>query len=113
MKFDTRIISMMLVMLFGSTAALAQLSHPNWDSEAIEVLRAMDAYTESMEQFEVTLESYTDHELAGQIVSNPSTSRITVDRSGSLLSVTQGVLRKTEIYFHDGVLSVFSDEHDF
>jgi hypothetical protein len=73
----------------------------------------MDAYTESMEQFEVTLESYTDHELAGQIVSNPSTSRITVDRSGSLLSVTQGVLRKTEIYFHDAVLSVFSDEHDF
>lgn len=104
----------MLVMLFGSAAALAQSSHPNWDSEAIEVLKHMDAYLESMQQFEITTESYTDHEISGRVViSSPSQSKISVDRSGSLHSVTHNEKQTSEIYIHDGVLIVFTDEHNY
>ena len=112
MKFSIRAIFIMMTTLLGGAVAFAQSAHPNWDSEAIEVLKQMDAYTASMQQFEVTLESYTDHDIGIAAISNPSKSKITVDRSGLLHSVTDGVLRTREIFFHDNELIVFSNEHN-
>ncbi len=113
MKLNTRMILIMLATLLGSASVLAQSLHPNWDAEAVEILRKMDAYTASMQQVEVTLESYTDHDIGMVTVSNPSKTKIVVDRSSSLHSVTDSALRTSEIFFHDGELVIFSNEHNF
>jgi hypothetical protein len=104
----------MIATLFGGAGALAQSSHPNWDPAAVDVLKKMNAYTASMKQLEVTAEAYTDHEITGPVViSNPSMSKITVDRSGSLHSVTRNARQTSEIFVHEGVLTVFTDEHNY
>ena len=117
MKAGTRIILIILVTLLGSAAAFAQSSHPNWDADAVEVLKKMDAYTASMKQFQITAESYYDARLDElTVVSNPSATVLTVDRTGSMHSMhsaTNDGLHTSEIYLHKGVLTLYSNKHNF
>jgi len=114
MKPSPRIVLMMLATLFASAAAFSQSSHPNWDAEAVEVIKQMDAYLESMQEFVVTTESYTDSEITGRmIISSPSVAKVSVDRSGSLHSVARDEKQTSEIFIHDGELIVFTDEHNY
>jgi hypothetical protein len=74
----------------------------------------MDAYTASMKQFQITAESYNDARLDElTVVSNPSATVLTVDRSGSMHSATNDGLHTSEIYFHKGVLTLYSNKHNF
>jgi hypothetical protein len=113
MKNGTRIV-LLLVAFACSAEAPAQDEAGNKDAAALEVLKQMDAYTESMLQFEVAVESYTDALLEELIIiSNPSSSIVTVDRSGSLHAATDNGAYTTDVYFHNGVLTVFSDERNY
>jgi hypothetical protein len=101
-------------MVMTSSMAFAESDPANWDARAVEVLRQMDAYTDSMEKFVIKTESYNDASIgAGLIISNPSVSRVSVDRSGSLHSISKSGSHTNEIYLHKGKLTVFSAEHKF
>ena len=99
--------------LFSSTL-LAEPYPVNWDAEAVKVIKQMDAYTGSMDKFVIEAESYTDATIgAGLVISNPSTSVVTVDRSGSLHSIRKSAAQASEIYLHKGNLTVYTSKNKF
>jgi hypothetical protein len=83
------------------------------DAQAVDALGRMDAYTDGMSYFTVEMESYTDAAIDNSLViSNPSRSVVTVDRSGSLRSFTETGRQTQEIYFRDGELVLYSSRHN-
>jgi hypothetical protein len=114
MKFAGGLVATALAMCIFSNNLLAEVYPVNWDAEAVEVLKQMDAYTDSMKKFVIKAESYTDATIgAGLVVSNPITSVVSVDRSGSLHSVSQSGSQTNEIYLNKGNLTVYTSEHKF
>ncbi len=103
-----------VAMCMASSVTLAEAGHTKRDAKAVKVLQQMDAYTDSMGKFIIEAESYNDASIgAGLIISNPFKSRISVDRSGSLHSISKSGSETSEIYLHKGVLTVYSNEHMF
>jgi hypothetical protein len=114
MKFGIKAILVLLLAGMASGIAVAESEPPNWDTKAVEVLKKMDAYTDSMQTFLVKAEAYNDASIGpGMIISNPFITRIAVDRSGSLHSTTTSGTETDEIYVNKGRLTVFSGEHKF
>jgi hypothetical protein len=114
MKVFTRAVFVLLSIFFAMGAALAQDGAGNRDPAAVEVLQRMDAYMASMQRFEVTAESYNDATLDDlTIFSNPSVSVLTIDRPNSLRSASHDGLHTSEIYLDKGVLTVFSNKHNY
>ena len=108
-----KVCSRALLVLFAviSTTAFAQFAPGHRDAEAIRVLSSMDGYTESMERFAVHIESYADAVIGtSMVISNPSSSEILVDRSGSLRSSTNDGAHTSVIYIHDGELTLYSNK---
>jgi hypothetical protein len=79
------------------------------DAKAIEVLKKAAAYRESLDQTVIKGVSFTDARLdAGLMVSNSEEIHVSVDRPGSMkISTFDGETTKG-LYFHDGLLTVFS-----
>ncbi len=103
-----------LAMCMTSSVAFAGSDSANRDEKAVEVLKQMDAYTDSMENFVIEAESYNDASIgAGLVISNPYKSRVAVDRSGSMHSISKSGTQTSEIYLHKGVLTVYSGEHKY
>ena len=64
------------------TAALTGTSHAQgiWEDEAVDAIKAMDAYIDAMQTFVVEVEMYRDAEIGPTLtISNPSMSRVVVD----------------------------------
>ena len=114
MKVIIRTILVLLVMVMTNSVVYAESDPEHWDAKAVGVLRQMDDYTDSMGKFVINAESYLDASLgAGLIISNAGKTTISVDRSGSLHSITRSGSQVNEIFLHKGVLTVYSDEHKF
>lgn len=110
----TRILLFLLIPLLGSGASFGQESVGSRDTSAIEVLKKMSAYTESLDQFVIKSAGFSDARLdAGLMVSNSNEVRVTIDRPQSMhISNFDGVDKKN-IYFHQGSLTVYSSERNF
>jgi hypothetical protein len=107
----TRAVAALATLVAG--VALAEVAPGHRDAEAIDVLKAMDAHTASMNYFTVSVESFTDAAIGTSLViSNPTESEVVVDRSGSLRSITSDGLHTSQIYVHDGKLTLFSDKNN-
>jgi hypothetical protein len=111
MKVYIKAMSMLLAMCLISSIAFAESLPDNWDAKAVEVFKQMDAYTDSLQKFIITTDSYSDASIGpGMIISNPFTTRIAVQRPGSLHSVTKGGSHTSEIYMDKGRLTVYSGD---
>jgi hypothetical protein len=114
MKLGIKAILILLITGLMSGIAVAESEAPNWDAKAVEVLKKMDAYTDSMQTFLVQTESYNDASIGpGMIISNPFVSSIAVDRIGSLHSTMKSGSETTEIYVNNGKLTVYSGAKKF
>ena len=104
----------MLVAFLGASTAFAQSTDAPRDAKAIEVLRGMSAYTSKLDQLVIRSTAFTDARLdAGLMVSNATETEMVIDRPSSMyLSSFDGV-DKTEIYFHNGLVTVFTSENKF
>ncbi|MEP4146112.1 MAG: DUF2092 domain-containing protein [Halioglobus sp.] len=111
---NIRFLTVLMVALFGASIALAQESTGRRDARAIEVLKAMSAYTASLDQIVIRGAAFNDARLgAGLVVANSNEVTMTIDRPGSMhISSFDGVNQK-HIYFHQGNLTVYSSENSF
>ena len=106
--------AMLLVMCMASSFAVAGSDFDKQDAKAIEILKQMDAYTDSLGKFEIKAESYLDAGIDdGLVISNASETQVSVDRSGSMHSISRSGSQTDEIYFHNGTLTVYSGKHKF
>ena len=114
MRIFARTVLILLALVFINATVHAESIPANRDAKAIQVLKQMDDYTDSMGKFVINTESYLDASLgAGLIISNAGKTTISVDRSGSLHSITRSGSQVNEIYLHKGALTVYSGEHKF
>ena len=107
-----------LAAALGASAVLAQDSDVQLDvqgdSRAIDVLKAMSAYTASLDRLIIRGESFSDAELGeGLIVSNASEVTVTIDRPASMLLDNFDGLEHKKIFFDDGLLTVFRSARGF
>ena len=106
--------AMLLALCMASNFAIAGADSDKLDAKAIEILKQMDAYTDSLDKFVIKAESYLDAGIDdGQIISNASETQVSVDRSGSMHSRSRRGSQTDEIYFHKGTLTVYSGKHEF
>jgi hypothetical protein len=98
--------------LFASTVAADD--HGRQDNKALDVLKSMSTYTESLDQVVISGVSFTDARLdGGLMVSNTTEVKISIDRPGSLRISSFDGAQKMEIFFHDGTLTVFNTQNKF
>jgi hypothetical protein len=100
--------------ILTASTALADDGNARQDARGIEVLKSMSAYTASLDRVAIKSVSLTDARLgAGLMVSNSTEVKVSIDRPGSLhISSFDGVQTK-ELYFHDGMLTVYNSENRF
>ena len=98
-----------LGVLLCTSTFNTQAGSAQQDARAIEVLKKSAAYRKSLDQVVITGVSFTDARLeAGLMVSNSEEIHVSIDRPGSMqISSFDGETTKG-LYFHDGLLTVFS-----
>jgi len=98
-----------LAILLGFSAVIAQAGGGQQDAKAIEVLKQMAAFKSSLDKAVITGVSFTDARLgAGLMVSNPEEVRVAINRPGSMhIKSFDGETTKS-LYFHDGSLTIFN-----
>jgi hypothetical protein len=108
------ISTFLLLSCIGTCAVQAEESGVRQDARAIEVLRNLSAYTATLDRVTIKGVSLTDARLGGGLmVSNTTEVMIHIDRPGSLhISSFDGVESK-ELFFHDGMLTVFNAARNF
>lgn len=106
--------AILLVMNLANNLAFAESGPTGQDAKALEVLRQMDAHTDSIDKFVIKAESYLDASIGeGLIISNAYETKISVDRTRSLHSVTKSGSKTNEIYLEKGALTIYSGEGKF
>ena len=112
MKQIASIGSLAIIVCLGATA-MAQETTDHHDPRAIEVLQAMSQYKASLKTVVITGTIMADARLdAGLIVSTASELKVTIKRPASLHFWRFDGVDSRELYFHDGLLTVFDTEHD-
>jgi len=108
------ISTFLLVSFVCAGTAGAQDSGVRQDARAREVLKSMSAYAASLDRVSIKGVSLSDARLGGGLmVSNSTEVEVRINRPGSLrISSFDGVESK-ELYFHDGVLTVFNSGRYF
>jgi hypothetical protein len=108
------ISSLLLVSLLCAATVQAQDSGVRQDARAIEVLNSMSAYTASLDRVAIKGVNFTDARLgSGLMVSNSAEVKLSIDRPGSLhISSFDGVNSK-ELFFYDGMLTVYNSENHY
>ncbi|MFC1740015.1 DUF2092 domain-containing protein [Pseudomonadota bacterium] len=109
MKFRPGITGLLLAGLLWPCFAGAEESGVRQDARAVDVLQKMSAYNESLDRLTIESVSLTDARLGGGLmVTNTTEVKVSIDRPGSAhISSFDGVSTK-ELYFHDGLFSVFN-----
>ncbi len=107
-----------LAAVLGASAVLAQDSDVQLDvqgdARAIDVLKAMSAYTSTLDRLIIRGKSFSDAGLdAGLIVSNASEVTVTIDRPASMLVDNFDGVEHKKIFFDDGLLTVFRSARGF
>ena len=99
----------MLALLLSFSSVVAQASGVQKDARAVEVLKQMATYKSSLDKAIITGVTFTDARLGGGLmVSNSEEVRLSIDQPGSLqINSFDGETNKS-LYFHDGMLTVFS-----
>jgi hypothetical protein len=107
MKFLLRSCSYLLLVLF-SVSGMAQQSDVSRDARAVEVLKHMSSYIDSLESSSISGASSSDARMdEGLIISNTQEITIFREEPGSMsFSIFDGVATKN-IYIHEGKLTVF------
>jgi hypothetical protein len=110
-----RCLKVLLITCLGASMAYAQGSDVQRDDRALEVLKNMTAYTSQLDQLVIRSTSFTDARLgAGLMIANSSEGEMVIDRVRSSVHISSfDGLDKKEIYFHDGLVTVFSSEKMF
>ena len=84
------------------------------DARAIDVLRSMSAYTDSLDQVVITGVTLTDARLGGGLmVSNAAEATVTIDRPDALHIATFDGVATTEIFFHQEMLTVINSQNGY
>ncbi len=84
------------------------------DQDAIALLQRMGAEIENLDAFIVTGDGYTDARLsAGQIIENASEITMRVQRPGAMRLTNRTAEGANEIYFSNGVLSIYTEKENF
>lgn len=106
--------AMMLVMCMTSSSAFAGPDPDRWDAKAVEVLKQMDTYTNSLGKFVIKAESYLDATIGeGLVISNAYKTTVSVDRANALHSVAESGLQTNEIYLNKTALTIYTGEQKF
>jgi hypothetical protein len=80
----------------------------------MEVLSSMSAFTSGQDQVVLTARAYNDAALAeGLMISNAEEVTVTIDHPGSMHADTFDGVEHKELYFHDGLLTVFRSGSGF
>jgi hypothetical protein len=107
MKALLAAVLLLTTIIFGSNA-LAQ------DADAKALLGRMDAEIASIESFILTGDSYVDARLpAGQIIEHSSEITARVHRPGMMRITNHDAENKLDIYFKDGLLTVYNEKDNF
>jgi len=100
-----------LTALMSITAITTQADGAQQDIKAIDVLKKMAAYKSTLDQVTIKGVSLTDAKLGGGLmVSNSEEVHISLNRPGSMYISSFDGETKKGLYFHDGLLTVFSSE---
>ena len=85
------------------------------DDQATEIMRAMSDEIAGLDQFIITGDGYTDDRLdAGQIIEHSMDVTMRMNRSSNAMRITNRDAESTkEIYFGEGVLTVYSQTDNF
>jgi hypothetical protein len=85
------------------------------DDQATEILQEMSAEIASLDSFVVSGDGYTDDRLdAGQIIEHSMDVTMRVNRLANAMRITNRDAETTkEIYFGEGVFTVYSEENNF
>jgi hypothetical protein len=84
------------------------------DDQATEILQAMSAEIASLDRFVVSGDGYVDAHLdAGQIIEQSMDATMRVSRPGSMRITNSDAESTKEIYFGEGVLTVYSQTNNF
>lgn len=84
------------------------------DNQAAEILRAMSAEIASLENFVITGDGYIDARLAaGQIIEHSMDVTMRMSRPNAMRITNRNAESTKEIYFGDGVLTVYSQNRNF
>lgn len=113
----------MISRLLTQTSALTCLIALTWcpiqivsaqDNRATEILRGMSAEIASLDRFVVTGDGYVDARLgAGQIIEHSMDVTMRMNRPDSMRITNRNAESTKEIYFGEGVLTVYSQTHNF
>ena len=84
------------------------------DNQATEILQAMSAEIASLDRFVVSGDGYVDARLdAGQIIEQSMDATMRVKRPGAIRITNRDAESTKEIYFAEGVFTVYSQKHNF
>ncbi|MEP5566489.1 MAG: DUF2092 domain-containing protein [Halioglobus sp.] len=111
---NIKLLIVLMVAVFNTSAVLAQESTGRRDASAIDVLQKMSAYTASLDQLVIKGAAFTDARLdAGLMVVNSNEVTMTIDRPGSMHIASFDGEEEKHIYFHKGNLTVYSSENNY
>ncbi len=84
------------------------------DKQATDILSAMSAEIASLEEFVITGDGYVDAQLgAGQIIEHSMDAKMRMRRPDTMRITNRDAESTKEIYFGSGVLTVYSQTHNF
>jgi len=109
-KFTICLISAFLAVgtVFADESAVRQ------DAKALDVLKSMSAYTDSLDQVVIVGVTHTDARLGGGLmVSNADEVKVTLNRPDSLHIASFDGVETRELIFHQETLTVFDSEKGF
>jgi hypothetical protein len=112
--FKTRFSIILVGVCLAAGAVSADDNGVRQDARAMDVLKKMSAYKETLDRVVIHSVSLTDARMgAGLMVSNSTEAKVSIDRPGSMLISSFDGVQNKELYFHDGTLTVFNSERGF
>lgn len=99
----------MLALLLGFSPVVTQAGGVRQDARAVEILKQMATYRSSLDKAVITGVSFTDARLgSGLMVTNSEEVRVSISRPASIHTTNFDGETTKSLYFHDGMLTVFS-----
>lgn len=98
-----------LTVLLGFSAVIAQAAGVQQDAKAVEVLKQMAAYKSSLNHVTITGVSFSDARLGGGLmVANSEEVTVSISRPGSMRANSFDGTANTGLFFNDGLLTVYN-----